>query len=181
MIPTLIAAPAVPFVSTADVAENLHLDTLDDSIVLGAVTAAAMSWLDGFSGVLGRCVAPQTWRITLPGFDAVTLPFPDLRSVTVTYRDAANAAQTLSATAYRTGEDAAGAWITFDTGVTLPAVYDRDDAVTIDGVYGFAAVPPAIRSAGIILASHWFANREGAGEVPPAVLALIAPFRRAAI
>lgn len=178
MTPTLVSPPAFPFVPAPDVEALLRLDTTEDATVINALAAAAMSYLDGWSGVLGRCVVPQTWRVTAAGFEDMTLPFPDLRSVVVTYRDAANAVQTLDAAAYRTGEGPDGAWIAFDTGVSLPATYSRDDAVTIDGTYGFAEVPAALRTAGTMLAGYWAENRVGGGNIPPMVAALIAPFRR---
>lgn len=60
----LVIPPVQELISVDDL--KLHLRVLhdDDDLEIQMQIDSAMSWLDGWDGVLGRCIMPQTWRVT---------------------------------------------------------------------------------------------------------------------
>ena len=83
MTPTLIAPPSQPVVVLLDLREHLRVEHSADDNLIEALERAAVAHLDGWTGILGRCIMPQTWQVSLPGGVSV-LPFPDVVSATVT-------------------------------------------------------------------------------------------------
>lgn len=73
-----VAAPTVPIVSMDELKEHVRVDGDEDKAILQVYLDAATAWVDGFDGVLGRCVMEQTWR-----GDADCLPPIDMQSETV--------------------------------------------------------------------------------------------------
>lgn len=179
--PVLTVAPAELAVTLAQAKAHLRVDYTvdDDSIVI--YVSAAIARLDGWAGILGRCLVTQTWRQDFAGFDdRMALPFPDVASVTVTYRDAANAVQTLASTNYQLVNGRGRSWIEIAEGGSWPGSYDRPDAVSVAMVCGYgaaAAVPAPLKAAILLHVGVQFGNRAD-GELPPAYDALIAPYRR---
>lgn len=132
----------------------------------------------------GRQWMKAIWELKLPGFweeQILLLPRPPLLSVTsITYRDADNQIQTLSAAVYRTLLRAARSpfgGIALKDGQGWPTVYSDPEAVTIRFVAGYsasdevavqrAAVPARARSAMLHLVHDLFEERgvTGVGSV----------------
>ncbi len=190
LTPTLVEPPASALISTAEAKAHLRLDTADDDDVVTALVVAATTYLDGWSGILGRCLVTQTWSISLPTIERrMRLPLAPVQSIeSVTYFDADGAGQTMADSTYRLHASAAGGpYLELVDGVSVPSVAARDDAVTLEFVAGYGdpeEVPAAIRQAALMLVAHWFEHREAvvtgtiATELPLAVRALLAPFRR---
>lgn len=188
--PVLTVPPAVPLVSLGDIKAHCRVDDTDSDILLQLLVQAATDHLDGWSGILGRCLVNQTWRVDCSDwpFGDLRLPFPNVSSVSVAYFDADNAAQTLASTKYELLEDARGAFIRWTDTMDSPSVYDdRSDGVQVTLVAGYGAaataVPQAIVHAAMMHAGHLFENREAVAEgamapLPLAHEALIAPYRR---
>jgi len=189
--PVRTVAPATALVSLDEVKAHCRVDFDDDNAMLGALTQAATDFLDGWTGILGRCLISQTWRIDVYDWVGdIRMPFPDVQSVTVKYFDADNAEQTVSSSLYELLEDHRGSFVRFLDAFTEPAIYDdRSDAIQITLVAGYgdniSDVPQAIRQAALLLIGHWYESREAvtAGamkEVPMAVDALTKIYRRVA-
>ncbi|MBZ9985674.1 head-tail connector protein [Mesorhizobium sp. BH1-1-5] len=170
------------------------VDFTDDDELLGILVQTATDHLDGWTGVLGRCIVNQGWRQDFgcwPACRDLRLPFPDVANIVVKYSDTADAEQTVSNTLYETLSDARGAFIRLRDNFDAPALNDqRSDPVRIEFTAGFGAVdavPSAIKVAIMMLAAHWYANREAvaigdsAAPLPMAVDALIAPYRRVGV
>jgi uncharacterized phiE125 gp8 family phage protein len=176
--PVLVQAPAA-LLSLPEVKTHLRVDHSHEDSLLEGYIAAAVGWMDGWRGVLHRCILTQTWAIRAEALEDMALPFPDVVSAVVTYLDAAGVTQTVNSTDYRVRTINGQGSLVFASGFSAPTVLDgRDDAVTVSAVYGFAEAPAALRVAALMLVSHWYQNREGAGErIPPAVHNLIAPWR----
>jgi uncharacterized phiE125 gp8 family phage protein len=187
--PIRTVAPTADPIDIDEVKQHLRVWHTDEDILITGLIAAAVAHFDGWSGILGRCLVTQTWTVGLSRFPAeaaIALPFPDVQSVTVTYRDGANASQTLSSSAYALIQTTAGSALVLNSASEWPDTFDRQDAVTIAMVAGYGdanAVPQSIKQAMLLLIGHWFANREAlaaAGtmtEIPMAVSALISPYR----
>lgn len=187
--PVLITAPAELPVSIDEVKAHCRVDGSDDDAVLTALIKAAVSHLDGWTGILGRCLVTQTWRQDFADFGCMRLPLAPVASITsVTYYDAANAQQTLNSSVYELRTDHQGPYVGAKPDQDWPSVYSREDAVSVTFVAGADAsdVPPAIKTAIYLLVSHWNENREAVSagsmaEVPHGVRALLVPYRRIGI
>ncbi|MEH6727888.1 MAG: head-tail connector protein [Hyphomicrobiales bacterium] len=190
--PTLVSAPASPIVSLADLKDHCRaVDFDDDDALLQGFELAAVALLDGWGGLLGRCLVSQTWRAGFAGWDALRcmpMPFGDTLSVAVTYFDADNVEQTVSGTLYSVVETEQGTVVRFTDSFTSPTLYsDRADPVRVAQTCGFAtsdAVPKPLVMAIKMMVAHWYENREAvvvgasAEEFPFGVAMLIAPYRR---
>ena len=191
-VPVLTVVPAADLISLAEIKSQCRIDTADDDTLLSVLIQAATDHLDGWAGVLGRCLITQTWRQDFcdwPANGKLRLPFPDVQSVTVKYQDADDVETTMPSSLYELLEDTIGSYVRFRKDFTSPALYDDKEfpiSVTLVAGYGSAAsaVPDAIRQAAMILAAHWYENREAVTTgpapvaVPMAVTSLIEKYRR---
>lgn len=59
-----VTAPTAQVVTLHDMKDHLRVAHDDEDLLIQSLTDAAVSWLDGWDGVLGRCIMPQTWRIS---------------------------------------------------------------------------------------------------------------------
>ncbi|MGE0845834.1 MAG: hypothetical protein AB7L41_06160 [Flavobacteriaceae bacterium] len=166
--PVLTVAPAEPAVSMDEIKTYLAIEHGDDDAMLAALRDAAVAHYDGWTGVLGRCLVTQTWRVDLcdwPGSGCIRLPFPDVTAATVSYFDEANVEQTVSSSFYELLEDARGAFVRFLNEFTSPGVYDdRSDAVRVTLVAGYgdaAEVPEPVKLAIKMRAGWRYRNRDG--------------------
>lgn len=193
--PRRTVAPAERPVSLAEAQAHLRYEDSDQDTLISAMIAAATDRLDGWSGILGRCLVTQTWAVDLCGWPAdrwLRLPFPDCGKPVVTYRDADHVAQTFSAgyVSDAVNSHAGSAAMIFDD-AALPALSDRPAPVTLTFTAGYgaaAAVPAPIKAAILLMVGDMFRHRETAGTgvihaipVTATVDALLAPYRRACL
>jgi uncharacterized phiE125 gp8 family phage protein len=190
LAPVLVTAPASAIVTVAEAKAHMAVDHVEDDALIGSLIDAATAHLDGWTGVLGRALVTQTWRQSFPCFqDMLRLRLGPVASITsVGYVDPARATQTASSSLYTLLADDLGAFVWLKEGATWPSTIDEPDAVTVTYVAGVAAaaVPKAIRQAILLLAGQWYRSREATGDVaavelPFAVSALIAPYRRVGV
>ncbi len=164
----LVTPPAAQLVDLKEAKQQCRVDGDDENPVLQRAIDAAMSWLDGYRGVLGRCILSQSWRRTIPGgAGTVRFPFPDVSCVSAEFADDAGGAAT---------------YVIRDTDrIELRSVQGRPVNVTITAGFGNVSdVPPAIKQAALMLVDFYYNNRGGGSEgrgVPPEVDAMISPFR----
>lgn len=150
--PVQIIGPAEPVLTLAEAKVFLRVSANvsehDDQIE--AHIAAATNELDGWSGLLGRCLVSQTWRADFDSFpaDVLTLPFGDVRTVTVAYSDQDGVDQTLSSLVYRMATTGGRSALYLRSGYSWPSVEaDRPDAVRVTMICGYgdaSAVPPGL-------------------------------------
>lgn len=81
MIPYLVTPPAFLPVDLVSMSGHLRLVHGDDDFDVEAKQAGAVAMLDGWGGVLARCIMPQTWAIDVTGPGPHLLPFPDASNV----------------------------------------------------------------------------------------------------
>ena len=157
MTPVLITPPAAQPVTLPEAKAHCRVDGSDDDALITGLIAAAVGHLDGWSGVLGRCIMPQTWRISAAAGDVV-LPMPDVTEATVD-----NVAVPVTQTAL-------GPMVT----------------LAEDGDVTFVCAMPAgllatARVAVLLLVGHLYVNREAAGasisEAPDAFDMLVSSLR----
>lgn len=188
LAPVLVTPPDDLPLSVAEARQHCRIDGTDDDALVAALIQAATDHLDGWNGILGRCLMTQTWRQDFPGFGCrMRLPLAPVQSVSqVTYYDADNAQQTLASSVYALLTDAVGSYVTLAPNQDWPTTYRRPDAVSVTYVAGYGGatdVPQAIKQAMLLMISHWYENREAAtvgviaSSLPMAVDALLTPYR----
>lgn len=197
LAPVRTIAPALDLVTAAEIKAHLRVDFTDDDTLVTALRDAVVSHLDGWSGILGRCLLTQTWRQDFDGFpagDLIRLPMMPVTAVSgITYRDASDVQQTLSTNVYAGPfHDGLSAFVTLKYGQVWPNTYTRTDAVAVTFAVGYATaadVPKAIRQAALLMIGDLYENREtvqigsvsSAIQMTPTVDALLGPYRRIGI
>lgn len=82
-IPVRTTAPATPVVALADLKAHLRVDGTDSDSVITALEKQAVAHLDGYRGILGRCILSQKWSVTYGEAGTYRLPLPDVSAVEV--------------------------------------------------------------------------------------------------
>jgi uncharacterized phiE125 gp8 family phage protein len=160
MIPQLIAAPSVLPVSLAEVKSHLRIDHgLDDSL-LNVYLAAAINYVDGFSGILGRALCTQTWQERYSKWGDLRLELLPVASIAqIAYMPESGAEVTVSAANYTLDWDEFGSFVRFSENYTFPALSTDPEPIRVQYVAGYgasASVPPPIKAAIMILAGHFY-------------------------
>ena len=185
--PVRVTAPTEFPVSVNEVKQHIRVDVEDDDALIATYIDAATSYLDGYAGILRRCLISQTWEVSLACFAdrKVRLPFPDVSAVTVNYFDADDADQVLSSAEYNLHEDARSAYVKFSSTLSFPETFDREDAVKLTltaGYGGVSDVPALIRHAILIMVARNYEYRGDEDAAKAAgldfVMTMIRPFQR---
>lgn len=87
MTPILVSAPETQPVTLAEVKGHLRVDHGDEDERIIGLIAFAVGYLDGWTGVLGRCIMPQSWKVVVEAGGAYTLPMPDVVEASADYGD----------------------------------------------------------------------------------------------
>jgi uncharacterized phiE125 gp8 family phage protein len=185
----LLTAAAIDVVTLAEIKQHCRVDHTDDDALLPIYVRAAVSHFETHRGMMGLCFGQQTWELYYDTFpiDGLEIPLRPLISVdSVEYLDPTTGAYVAwpSASNYTVDTASYRGWVAPVT--TWPTPKDAINAVKITFKAGFgntnAAVPDSIRLAVMMLAGHWYENRETVGdtsmkEIPFAVDALIGQWR----
>lgn len=161
-----VLPPASPPVTLAQAKAQLRVDGDDADLRIAGLIDAAVDHLDGYRGVLGRCMVTQTWRAEIDSLgERLSLPFPDTTIVSAEFTDAL--AGTL-------------AWVWHEA-LAAPALIPEDGwgrpvAVTFTAGFGAPAeVPMALKQAVLIMVEHL--HDDPLAPLPPSFGELIAPYR----
>lgn len=184
--PTLKTAPVEQPVSLAQLKEQAVVDFADDDSLLQALLDAAVLQLDGYTGLLGRCMVTQVWDVSFWRWAwRMHLPLCDVSAVALTYIDVNGIEQTIDPSNYQLVEQHARTEIWFKRNFSYPVLYwDNGFYITASMTAGFGAataVPAPLKTAIMQLAISWYENRntpDKGAAIPKAVEALIAPYRR---
>lgn len=90
MTPVLVNPPEGRLVDLAELKDHLNIYHHDDDLKIDALEQAAVAYLEGWTGVLGRCIREQTWKISVSECGTFFLPFPDVTEVEGADWDQAN-------------------------------------------------------------------------------------------
>lgn len=168
----LVTQPAATPITLAEVKAQARVTHDDEDLLIQHYIDAATAWLDGPSGILGRCLVTQTWRAELAAVTGpIRLPFPDTVISSAVFTDAE-------------GGELIHAFELQDKRplLRLRSGLGRPAAITFTAGYGAPAhVPAAIRQAMLLLVTQWYEHRQVTGTgtaLPFAVEALLAPYRR---
>jgi uncharacterized phiE125 gp8 family phage protein len=188
----LKTAPTTTPVTLAEVKQHCRAgDFTDDDAMLQIYLDAAVALLDGYSGIMGRCLVSQVWELYYDAFpcEDLKIPLGDLISVgPVEYVDPDSGTYTTwTADNYEVDSKSLDGWIVPVSSWPTPMETVNAVRVTFTAGYGAAAdVPAALKAAILLLVQYWYENpnADKASDyngLPPAVKALIAPFRRISI
>ncbi len=157
-------APSTYPVTVAEVKRQAVIEHTLDDVYLDRLIAVATGYAEAQTH---RQLIDATWKMYLDAFPArIILPRPPLDSVTsIEYIDTGGDTQTLTAvTDYQVSTASEPAWVEPAYGKIWPATRAQREAVivTYKAGYGTAStdVPQEIRHAIIMLAAHWYENRE---------------------
>jgi uncharacterized phiE125 gp8 family phage protein len=182
MKPKLITAPASDPVTLQEVKEHLRVTWFtDDDTYIQALIKAAVSHLDGYQGILNRCIVSQEWQVTRASWcRKMETIFTDTTDAVIKYYDADGDEQTLDGATYQVYPD----YIRLKNDFVFPSIQaDRDDPILIVTTHGYEVVPDSLLLAIKILVAHWYRNREpvtftgNPAKIPFSVNALLAPHR----
>ena len=176
--PVQITPPATQPVSVDLLKQHARILFDEDDQLLDGYLDAAVSHLDGYSGVLGRCLINQSWRQDFEHWSCqFRLPFPDVSEASVSYRSGASL--DIAPADYEVLEDATGSFLRFGPAFTGPRHDDVGRPISVTFTAGYGAendVPWKLRVAIMRLATHWYDNP--ADSLPRDFTASIAQFRR---
>lgn len=159
MTPRRTTPPEGAVVSLSELKAHLRVDGDEDDTLIMALEQSAVAHLDGWRGVLGRCILHQTWQVDYPAAGTFLLPFPDVTAV-----EASAGTATLS-------HDSLGSRVTLTEAATVTLLVAMpEDALE------------AVRLIIKLLVGHWYEHREGSSatalrDAPLAVDTLLSPLR----
>lgn len=82
MIMKRVAYDDAPVVELSDLKAHLRVSGNDSDLIIAQLERAAVSYLDGYRGALGRCINEQTWEWGVRGYGTHRLPLPDVKTLT---------------------------------------------------------------------------------------------------
>ena len=190
---SLVTAPTSEPVTLAQQKLHLRIDTSDDDTYINLCISAAREWVEGQTH---RAIMAQTWNYGIDygwpfkfGAHRIDLPLNPVpaqtspSTVVITYVDASGSTQTLAQTQYTLVGRRHGSYIVPAYDISWPDVRDVPNAITVRFLAGNSGspvlVPQELHRAILILAGHYYENRETAIDAPKAVEALISPLRSA--
>ena len=142
--PVLVTAPAALPVSVEDVKRHLRVEASDDDGLITALIQAAVATLDGYSGLLGRCLVSQTWRQDFDRFcRQMRLRLPASEVSSITWRNSAGQMATVSGDDYALEQDAVGSFVRFKNAWSHPSDLYEAAAVSISYQAGYGEIPAA--------------------------------------
>jgi uncharacterized phiE125 gp8 family phage protein len=190
--PVLTSAPSATPVSLTEAKAALDVTYTNKDTLITSLIAAATAHVDGWTGVLGRCLVTQSWQQDFDCFAyCLRLPLVPVASIaSVKYDDPDDVEQTVSASNYQLLEDELGAYVRFPSTFSFPNLHIEPPRVRVAYVAGYgaaSAVPDAIKQAMLLMIRSWFDNPSATvvglpvQAMPMAVDALLAPFRRSRV
>lgn len=161
----LFTAPASPVVSLADLKAHLRVDHNDEDGLIQSLEAAAVAYLDGYGGILGRAIKQQVWRWQVQAWGVYDLPLPDVSAVAVSYVSG--------------GEMPATAVLLGNGRVEISG--PEADRIYINMTCAMPArYLPTVEMAVKLIVSHWYDDR-AAGAIPVSADVLVSSIRHNAI
>ncbi|MEM9085308.1 MAG: hypothetical protein AAGB23_05245 [Pseudomonadota bacterium] len=166
-----VTTPATTFpVTVLEVKEQSRITSSSEDIWVERAIKAATAFCENHTA---RSFSAKSLRLTLDEFtDSIMLPRGPVTSVTqIRYLDTEGATQIVPETDYTVDLSNFTSWIVRDTDATWPTILDRVNAVWVD--YDVGVSPDEeVRHAILLLAAHWFDDREN-GEIPMGVQTLL--------
>lgn len=148
-------------VTVAEAKAQTRIDTGAEDALVERLLGAATDYIEGPYGI-GVCMMEQTWELKLDYFpDCIKIPlYPVLSVEKIEYEDPDGATQTVDTDAYRVDTHNNPARITVNSDYSWPTPLHAANAVTVTFKAGYSSTPESLRHAILLMASHWYENRE---------------------
>ncbi len=172
-------APSGEPVTVADVKAHTYIDHTDDDNEIAMLVDAARDHVERYCNLR---IATQTVDVKCDSFDDfLYLPFGPVQSITnIKYIGTDGVERTLDSSIYELRADDLDASIMRQYGMSWPP-RRSGTRITVTAIVGFAAVPPAIKHAVLLMVAAGFKDREAQGMVATSTAdALLSNFRRGA-
>ena len=181
-----VITPPGPIVSLDEVKLHCKIDSDDENVLVQSYIDAAVRWIDGPGGWLGRALGKQTLELSgWFGCRVISLPYPPIIgnvSVLTEDEDGLEEAADPSSFRYSDGE------LTVKSGagwVSRPKHRIRYDAgyevLSGDPPTSQNNVPPPIKVAIFMIVNHWYENREAVSgplsQVPLSADTMLSTYR----
>lgn len=152
---SLVTPPVGPVVEIFSLTAQLRVTDDAERALIEEYERAAVAYLDGWGGVLGRAIKAQTWRQEFDSWGTLRLAMPDVTAITVTAED--DAGETVTPTLAELRKDAAGFYVLTD-GPSAARIF-------VEFTCGLPAHRlPVARQIVRHMVAHWFAHRETVAE-----------------
>ena len=166
MVPSasVIEGPETEPVTLAQAKLHCRVEVDEDNAYIGALITTARKYIEAR---LQRQLVTATWRLVLDAFPewVVELPVAPVQEIeSVKYYDLDGVQRTLDEDVYLLAIGSRPARLTPVEGEVWPDTQDRIEAVEVDFVAGYGAVPEDIKQAILWLVAHWYRNREAVDE-----------------
>jgi uncharacterized phiE125 gp8 family phage protein len=188
---SLVTEPTEEPVTVDEQKEHMRIDADDnhDDAFIYTCIVAARTWIEGQTR---RCMKSQTWDYSIDcgwprvgGMPRITLPLNPVKAIgdtspevfSITYVDTDGATQTLATSQYTLVSRRYGSYIVPSYNVTWPDVRNVPNAITVRFVAGESNVPEPLNMATMVLATHYYENRETAAKAPEAVESVVSAYR----
>lgn len=179
--PIRITPPVALPVEIHEAREQCRVTHFDHDILLQGHIDAATEHLDGWGGLLGRCMISQGWRQPFEGWSScLVLPMPGVTEVALKYRLPDLTEGTVDPAFYHLIPDAKGATIYLRSDFVGPELAWMAQSVWVDFTAGYGATPEAVPAAlRAAVKMHVQALYDGMPEDDwrPNYDALVGPFR----
>lgn len=176
----VVVTPPVHGISLTTVKAHLRVEHTDDDALIGAYIDATVGHIDGPAGWLGRSIWPQTLELRQDTLSApVRLPYGPVTAITtVKTVDSTGVEQTMSAADYLLTN---GGELTLAYDASWPSLRGDAEGVRIRYEAGYAALPPAVLSAVLLMVGELYERREissaASVNISPTVQNLLAPLK----
>ncbi len=185
----LTSSPALEPVSLAEAKTHLRIDhTHEDPLIQSLIITSRLH----IEAALGLALITQSWSYTLdrwPRQPRINLPMRPVQAIAhVKIWSAGGESEILPPDAFFLDGQGLPARLVWQGNATPPDPQRTANGIEIAYTAGFGAapadVPETIRHALLLLAAHWYENREpieigsGGSAIPSMVSELLAPYRR---
>lgn len=179
--PVLVTPPAELPVTLDEAKLWARVDGNDDDPIMEELIAAAVAYLDGYSGILGRAIVTQTWRDEFDGLcRQLRLRMPATSIASVKWRDVTGTLSTIDPANYALQVDTLGNYVRFADTYAFPIGLASLRGAVVEYVAGYggaAAVPADLKVAIKQLVTVWYEDRSLTGTVPNAVANSLSKYR----
>lgn len=186
--PIRVVEPLGYPVSLDEAKVHCHVDGADEDDYLTALIEAAVDHLDGYSGILGKCLMAQSWQQAFDCWQDFRLELgPVMELQEIAYIDGDGVDQLFDLSSVRLEHRVRDCFVCLKSGQSWPEADLAAGPIKVTWQAGYAdadKVPAGVKHAIKLMIGHWFENREGVivgvstSELPMAVNALLAPHRR---
>jgi uncharacterized phiE125 gp8 family phage protein len=181
-VPTLVTGPAERLIALDDAKAQLRVEDDTENALITDCIDAATGLLDGYSGVLRRCLIRQKWAQVFDRFaPCLPLPMPALEVASIMYLDREGVAQTIAGAVYALRRTAYGSAVHRLKSQSWPADLSAEaGSITVEFWAGYGAAPEAvpapIRVAAKMIVATLYEHREAADPLTEPMRAMLRPF-----